>query len=418
MFISYHGDPLASLGGIQSGGQNTYVKEVVCALESLGFSADVFTHWSDSSSAQQQKLGAKSRVIRFAAGNKGFVPKQQLYMMIPQFIKEITSFIQSPYQYSLIHSNYWLSGHIGMNLQEKFGLPLVHTSHSLGIVRENAVENHQKSSNNIRLETEKTLLQNSDCVIATTQTERDLLHDFYKVSHVKIKNIPCGVNTNIFRPLQYNPSIVNLADDQKMILFVGRFEENKGLGVLLQAIVYLRKQNPLSLENVRLMIGGGDPLDINEKKISTEKKKYQKFIDDNHLSQYVQFLGPLSHEQLSHYFSRAKMTVVPSYYESFGMVAVEAMACGCPVIASNTGGLRHNVLHGKTGLLAEPKDSISFSNAICELLKNDSLNNWMSKNAAIYAKRFSWLQVAADLAKIYREVILCKNAVNIHKNTF
>jgi D-inositol-3-phosphate glycosyltransferase len=416
IFISDHGDPLAKPGGIQSGGQNIYVKEVVHVLEAFGFVADVFTHWSDPAVPQIEGIGKKSRVIRLDAGKKGFQPKQQMYAMLPRFIKDLTAFMQSPHKYCLIHSNYWLSGYVGMHLKHKYGFPLVHTSHSLGIVRENAVAQHQKGASPIRLETEKALLQKADCVIATTPTEKNLLHSFYQVAQEKIKIIPCGVNTAVFRPLNRNAA---KDDARKTILFVGRFEETKGLGILLQAIVMLKKRNPLFMKNLRLMIGGGDPLDIPQTTLSTEKKQYQAFIAEHSLSEHVQFLGPLQHEELAQYFSEASATIVPSYYESFGLVAIEAMACGCPVIASDTGGLRHNVLHNKTGILVEPKNPALLADAIHELLANVSLNHWMSKNAAIHARRFSWFQVATDLARIYREVVTCQeDTLHIRRNIY
>ncbi|MCC5466893.1 glycosyltransferase [Pelosinus baikalensis] len=419
MFISYHGDPLEKLGGIQSGGQNTYVKEVVSSLESLGLVADVFTHWSDPAAPQIQLIGKKSRVIRLEAGQKGFQPKQLLYTMLPNFIKDITAFMQSPYQYSLIHSNYWLSGTVGRYLKNKYSLPLVHTSHSLGIVRKNAVGQLQNNISAIRIEYEKELLQKADCIIATTSTEENLLHEFYQIELKKIKIVPCGVNTDIFRPLQHNAAIGYNSNNHKILLFVGRFEENKGLAILLQAIVALRKKYPQAINNLRLLIGGGDPLNIPETSISVEKKQYQHFINQHSLADHIQFLGPLKHEELAQYLSVARATIVPSYYESFGLVAIEAMACGSPVIASDTGGLAHNVLHGKTGLLVEPKNPLLLAEAIHELLINDSLNKWMSKNAAAHAKRFSWLQVAKDLTKIYRGVVACQEDVlNIRQSMY
>ncbi|MDT8903506.1 glycosyltransferase [Anaeroselena agilis] len=414
MFLSYHGDPLAKLGGIQSGGQNIYVKEVVTALERLGFAADVFTHWSDPEAPQVEVLGKKSRVIRLEAGKKGFFPKQRMYAMIPHFISELTAFIRSPDKYSLIHSNYWLSGYIGQHLRSRYGLPLVHTSHSLGVIRSNAMEQNRTRAVTIRLDTEKRLLRTADCVVATTPDEQEVLRDYYGVAPDKVSLVPCGVNTGVF-----HPHTKTVADRRNTLLFAGRFEENKGLSVLLKAMAALKANRPQTMKSVRLLICGGDPLDLPESAVSAEKCRYRKFIDENALTDCVEFLGPLKHEGLAQCFSMARATVVPSYYESFGLVALEAMACGCPVIASNTGGLRHTVLDGITGILVEPKDPAMLADAIYELLTNDYLSTRMRKDTALHARRYSWLQVASDLTKIYREVVECrKETPSIRQNIY
>lgn len=404
MFISDHGDPLAKLGGIQSGGQNVYVREMVRALDSLGLRADVFTHWSDPRLPQVEPIGRNSRVVRLAAGSKGFHSKHKMFDMLPLFMRDIKDFAGNLYRYTIIHTNYWLSGWVGLQLQRALGIPRVHTSHSLGSVRKGAMAAQSSESFSLRLRVEKELLQGADRVIATTPIERKVLMEAYSVSPGKIKVVPCGVDTSRFRPPGSNITPYScLGGQKKIVLFVGRFEENKGLKVLLRSMSILKKEYPLTAGMTRLVIAGGDSLERSPEKMSAEKRGFLEYIRENGISDLVTFTGPLSHEVLPAYLAGASVTVVPSYYESFGLVAVEAMACGCPVIASRTGGLQHNILHGRTGLLVEPKNPEELAKAVNYLLTREEVRKRMSREAALHGKQFSWQRIAASVAELYKE---------------
>lgn len=405
LVLSIHGDPLATLGGMQSGGQNVYVRELVRALDFKGVAADVFTHWSDPTLPHTQRLGERSRVIRLAGSRKGFLTKEQLYGGLPKFQADLEEYLGKASQYSLIHSNYWLSGSVGAKLQEKMKIPRVHTSHSLGIVRSKAVSN-MTHNYRIRIDTEKKLLADSDRVIATTAWEKGVLSSSYKVPPSSITVIPCGINHSVFSKgsLDHMPK----HSAQKKILYVGRFEENKGLAVLLEAFAILVKSNRFSKENHPvLIIAGGDSLTVTDKEMSMEKKTYLKYIEEQGLVPHISFVGPKTHEELCEYYRSATVTAVPSYYESFGFVAVEAMACGCPVIASRTGGLQSNVLHQENGLLVEPRNPQKLADALHLLLSDDTLRLRMSHNAEASSKRFSWSDVASRILEVYREVTPC-----------
>lgn len=407
MFISVHGDPLVKLGGIQSGGQNVYVRETVQALDTQGVPVDVFTHWSDSESPQIEYIGSRSRVIRLAAGHKGFIPKNKMYDILSNFLEELKIFVNNSCDYSVIHSNYWLSGWVGLQLQKKKNIPRVHTSHSLGLVRKRNMAVEQDESFILRLRTEKEVLVLANRVVATTPEEKDILTRKYTVSPDKINMVPCGVNINLFqKPELFRTKDLKSRSRRNSILFVGRFEENKGLSVLLKALGVLKTKHSSMTEMPRLVIVGGDSLDISSLDMSPEKKKYIEIIEENGLSQMVEFIGPVDHKELSNYYSEAAITVVPSYYESFGLVAIEAMAGGCPVIASRTGGLQHTIKHGTTGLLVEPKNHQALAEAIDYLLNNENERKKMARNAAHYTKRYSWQGIAGELQNIYREVSL------------
>ncbi|MHB8918774.1 MAG: glycosyltransferase [Desulfocucumaceae bacterium] len=411
MFISDHGDPLAELGGIQSGGQNVYVRELVQALDFMGIEADVFTHWSDPDRPQIEPLGRKSRVIRLAAGRKGFCSKHKMFGMLPRFIKELKQFAgKNLRQYAVIHSNYWLSGCVGLQMQNSLHIPRVHTSHSLGIVKKNALDKGISEPLTLRLRVERELLQRANRVIATTPLEKDVLAGFYSVLPENLSVVPCGVNTGLFRPLNSKPGPGRSAAPKKTVLFVGRFEKNKGIEILLKSFAILKDEHPATASCSRLLIAGGDPLDVSPEALSCEKKKYLEFIRESGISDLVAFAGPLKHEVLPAYYSEACVTVMPSHYESFGLVALEAMACGCPVIASRTGGLQHNVLHGKTGLLVNPQNPVELASAINRLLTNEKTRKKMSMEAALHGKQFSWRKIALNMVNVYKEVIRWQKA--------
>ncbi|ATW25509.1 glycosyltransferase [Candidatus Formimonas warabiya] len=408
MFISVHGSPLAKLGGIQSGGQNVYVRELVKALDQLGVTVDVFTHWTDISQPQITPMGKKSRVIRLAAGSPGFRPKHEMAGNLPKFLKELKQYMTSPYSYTLIHSNYWLSGWVGLNLRRSSRMKLIHTSHSLGAVRKGALIKTPDPSMTNRLNIEKELFQTADRVIATSPSEKAVLSNYYTVPSKKIKVVPCGINAGIFHPDNQKSKPDHLPLKKRMILFVGRFEENKGLNILLQSLVILQNKFPLTAASTCLTVVGGDELNLLPHQISPEKQRYLDFIKAKGLTDLVKFIGPISHEDLVTYYRNASITIIPSFYESFGLVAVEAMASGCPVIASRTGGLADNVINGKTGFLVKPKDPEELAGAINKLLTDEQLRRHMKKEASIHGRQFSWLDIAWNMLSIYKEVIGCQ----------
>lgn len=434
MLISMHGDPLDTLGGIQSGGQNVYVRELTRAMDAQGVAVDVFTRHANQDQPESEPIGNRSSVIRLPAGHRGFLPKRQMFSILPSFIKELVQHMQGAEKYAVIHSNYWFSGWAGLQLQKGLGIPRIHISHSLGAVRQQAMGSDSQEPAPLRLAAEQCLLQKSECVIATTPFERDILINRYAVPPDRIRLLPCGIDTEIFHPAPGTPGS-DSNSGVKTILFVGRFEENKGLAVLMQAIALL-KNSTRPTPGFRLVIAGGDRPDLPAAAMSPEKKRYLQLIrdlglhhsesdlrqgDPHHGDQgvrrgdpgshsLVSFVGPQTHQQLSGLFARAWVTVVPSYYESFGLVALEAMACGCPVIASRTGGLKHIVINGKTGLHVEPKNPRDLARALHLLLTDRQLRERMSWQASLHGKQFAWTTIASKTIELYREVIRCSKS--------
>ena len=397
LFISDHGDPLAKLGGKQAGGQNNYVKQLALALENKGWQVDVATHWCDSSAPQIEEFGNSCRVIRLEAGHRGFVSKDEMYSMLPAFYEELKSVVNID-SYDIAHTHYWLSGLIGKKLKKDFGLPYVHTAHSLGWAKEKATGVHDQR----RLNAEKAILKDADQVLATTNNEKQLIKRFVD-SPSPIKVIPIGVDqafkvrgnrTHLRRKFGYsNP----------LFVFAGRLEVTKGIFTLLKAFQLLAEKTDSS-NTPHLIIAGGDAEAIDlETKLPKDSKLREavRGIED-----LVEFIGPQSQEQLALLFNSATATIVPSFYESFGMVAAEAQACGSPVIASDVGGLKNVVQNGITGLLVETENEIDLAIAMGVLSANTLLTERLSHQAVqIALKDFDWDSISSRINSLYEVII-------------
>ena len=397
LFISEHGDPLETLGGKQAGGQNNYVKELALALGRRGIAVDVITHWSNPSAPQVEKLGNMSRVIRFAAGHKGYIAKDKIYDLLPQFYDEIKNNLSIP-KYDVVHSHYWMSGLLGLSLKEEFGIPLVHTSHSLGIAKKQATG----TADPIRLDAEKKILTSANKVIATTEVEKQIIQDFAgPLTNIEVISI--GVAK------EFQSQVKKKSVTKPLLVYAGRLEKTKGIGTLLDAFKKLKKENPEL--DAKLVLAGGDKeeIDINSGlPINPHLREQVKGIEE-----YIEFIGPQSQQGLSNLFSKATSVIVPSYYESFGMVAAEAQACGTPVIASGVGGLKDVVSHGKTGLQVKPKDSSQLASAMKTILKDNLLAKRLGREAGERAKRiFNWSSIAKEIDQTYEELLYAKDYAN------
>jgi glycosyltransferase involved in cell wall biosynthesis len=391
LLISDHGDPLAPLGGRQAGGQNNYVRNLSLALEKLGYTVDVVTHWSDPAAPRTETFSARCRVIRISAGRKKFLSKNAMYEVLPAFYDEMTRTL-SIGSYDLIHTHYWLSGLLGERLQREYGVPFVHTSHSLAKAKQLGTGKLDTR----RFAAERHVIRSAEAVIATTPYEQDLLYSFEPdcaPTHV----IPCGVN-DIFQPTAQ----ADTEDQTATFLYVGRLVEEKGIFTLLSAFrdFVTRGENR---PEARLIVAGGDKASVDLKKHlprDRQLKKYLRGLEDS-----VKFVGPQSQETLVELYSNATATIVPSYYESFGMVAAESLACGTPVIASRTGGLQHVVEHGTTGLLIEPRNAEHLSSMMGLMTSSKRFPKILGHNGVRVAnEQFRWDAIAQQVDELYTEV--------------
>ncbi len=405
-FISLHGDPLAPLGGPHHGGQNVYVKELSRYLGGFGLAVDVYSRWESENQLEQESYSHGSRVIRVPVGPPEAIQKEKIIQILKDIASWIPTYqIQQGFHYQLVHSHYYLSGAIGLHLKNTWNIPLVHTFHSLGVIKEEALGD-QDASPNARREIEKRLCQTADRIIATNPQERDDLVELYQTDPFKISIIPCGVNLDLFTPLDQKESKIEIAfsEDDFLITYVGRLEERKGIGTLLEA-VHLA-DNP----RIQVVIVGGPPSDKPFLSWSDLARPpfsdYLGLIEEYGIEKQVTFTGGKPQEQLSKYYSAADITVVPSYYEPFGMTAIEAMACGSSVVASRVGGLQSSVKENLVGALFEPRNAEQLADKIKIIFDQPAMNAEMRKNARPYVEEyFSWKSIARSMIEVYRELI-------------
>ncbi|QTD40339.1 glycosyltransferase [Sporosarcina sp. Te-1] len=391
LFISDHGDPLAALGGEQAGGQNNYVKQLALALDQKGHQVDVITHWADESMPPIESFGTQCQVIRIAAGKRGYVPKSDLYDMLPDFYAEMCETINLS-SYDIMHTHYWLSGLLGLNIVKDFGVPWIHTSHSLGIAKAQATGQREYE----RLRAERIILEHADTIVATTKTERNLIQEFVN-DPARIKVVPIGVDKN------FESKPLPTQSESPYFAFAGRLESTKGIFTLIHAFRLLKEQNELPTFT-KLVIAGGDANKVDPQSKTPICPKLKKAVHG--LEDHIQFLGARTQSQLAQLFNGATAVVVPSTYESFGMVAAEAQACGCPVIASAVGGLKDVVQHRETGLHFERENALQLARAMKFLAVNQEFARLLGRKAASFARReFNWSTVAKKMDNIYEVVM-------------
>ncbi len=404
--ISYHTCPLAALGGKDTGGMNVYVRDLTRALGAMGVHVDVFTRSQDEHAPHiVHELGYGNRVVHIQAGPEAPKSKSDIAQYIPEFVQGIEEFArQKNIQYDIIHSHYWMSGLAASQLSKSWGgAPVVHMFHTLGEMKNRVARSQDELAGEDRLQGERRVLARADRIIAATLAELTQLRFLYKADQHKITVIPPGVDVSHFYPIPADEAkaFIGLKPDDRMILFVGRIEPLKGLDTLIRAMSCLdTHQLPLP---VHLAVIGGEP-NAQPEKMTEEMARIQKLCDDLCMGNMVVFLGKRGQDTLPYYYSAAEVVVMPSLYESFGMVALEAMACGTPVVASEVGGLGYLVQNEVTGFTIPDSDPQALCEKLSLLLNDSRLHAQMGLAAAEYAKSYAWERIAAQILKVYNEL--------------
>lgn len=398
--ISVHGDPAVEIGKEEAGGQNVYVRQVGEALAKQGWQVDMFTRSSDRQQARIVQHSPNCRTIRLVAGPQEFIPRDELYGYLPIFVQEFQKFqLESGFQYPLVHTNYWLSSWVGMELKKSQPLQQVHTYHSLAAVKYKSVSTIPMIAKT-RLQVEKTLLETADRVVATSPQEKEHMRSLVS-SKGNIDIIPCGTDLEWFGSIARSTArrYLGIAPETKVVLYVGRFDRRKGIETLVRAV----SRSAVPKADLKLIIGGGWRAGESDGK---ERDRIGSIVEELGLSEITSFPGTLSRDLLPAYYAAADVCVVPSHYEPFGLVAIEAMACGTPVIASDVGGLKYTVVPEETGLLAPPKNEAAFADAIDRLLLDSvwcqQLGHTARKRVETY---FSWDGIASQLSQLYTQLL-------------
>ncbi|MBN2555134.1 MAG: glycosyltransferase [Anaerolineales bacterium] len=412
--LSYHTCPLALLGGKDTGGMNVYVRDLTRELGIHGIGVDVFTRSQDEHVPHVlHDLGYGNRVVHIPAGPEVPMPREALAEYLPDFVRGIREFQRiKNFRYDLIHSHYWLSGIAALQLREEIGAPIIQMFHTLGITKSKIARAEHEHPSQLRLDTERRLLTQADCVVSSTNAEVEEIHQYFGNNVTEIEVIPPGVDLSHFYPIDKDEAreFVGAPCAQKMILFVGRIEPLKGVDALIEAVALLNQEGIFDKERFCLAIIGGDP-QASEKEMTAEMNRLLTLRDQHHLQELVIFLGKRSQDSLPYYYSAARVVVVPSHYESFGLVALEAMACGTPVIATDTGGLAYLIKDAETGFHVPVGDPAILAERIKCLLLNEELRTHMAKAAHEYARTYAWSSVVNRIITLYEKVLREKKGI-------
>ncbi len=406
--LSYHTCPLAILGGKDTGGMNVYVRELTRKLGRMGIQVDVYTRSQDEHAPHvSHDLGYGNRVVHVPAGPEVPLPKKELAEHLPTFVEHILEFAKNKdFTYDLIHSHYWMSGIAARQLQVAWDVPIVHMFHTLGVMKQRIARSADEREGEYRIAGEHAVLDIADRIVAATVAEMAQLQWLYQADQNKIAVIPPGVDVSHFYPIPPDEAkeFIGVPVNDRMLLFVGRIEPLKGIDTLLQAIAIMRKRGVLDRYHLCMSIIGGEP-NVSRADMSAEMSRLKDLSTDHGLDDLVAFLGRRSQETLPYYYSAADAVIMPSHYESFGMVALEAMACGTPVVASQVGGLAFLILDGETGYHIPVGNAQMLSERLTTLLGDHWLRQEMSCSAVTFAQEYAWENIAARIAELYEDVL-------------
>jgi D-inositol-3-phosphate glycosyltransferase len=392
--VSLHTSPLATPGVGDAGGLNVYVAEVARRLGERGVVVDVFTRAEDDG-PEVVEVGENVRVVHVPAGPRAPVAKEELPALLPAFAAALEQRLD---HHELLHSHYWLSGRAALPLAARHRLPLVHTMHTMARVKNQALGGDQTGEPDLRERGEAQVVAAADVLTANTTDEADELGRHYGADPAAVAVVPPGVDLHTFHPCRQPASRAQLQvdPDRQVVLFVGRIQPLKAPDVVIRAVAELVRRDPRRRDQLRLIVVGSP---------------------SGPQADWASSLGPLAAElgvadlvelrphspraELFRWYCASDVVAVPSYNESFGLVALEAQACGRPVVATSVGGLRHAVRNGQTGLLVAGHEPAAWADALAAVLDDPGERARMGADAAGHAARFSWDNTAAATLEAY-----------------
>ncbi|MCI0547859.1 MAG: glycosyltransferase [Candidatus Rokubacteria bacterium] len=393
--LSVHTCPLAALGGKETGGMNVYVRETARELGRMGIEVDVFTRIQNPTVPMVVPLGERARVVHLPAGPREPMPREAVHGHLPEFIAAVERFRRAEdIAYDLVHAHYWLSGVAGLELARRWRVPTVQMFHTLGRLKNEVARTVAEVEPDLRLAEEARIMGAVERIVAANVVERAHLVWYYGARAERISIIPCGVDTDLFQPLGQGVAkdLLELPPDP-LLLYVGRLQPIKGLETLLDAM----RRLPVPAQ---LLIVGGDQDEPENGRAAQLARDVAAFG----LEGRVRLLGAQPQQRLRLFYAAADATVIPSYYESFGMVALEAMACGSPVVASRVGGLTTTVRHGLTGLLVPEGDGPALAGALAGILGDSALRERLGREATRWAAEHRWPCVAEAVCRLYADL--------------
>ena len=395
--LSLHTSPLAQPGTGDGGGMNVYVRELTTALARAGVECDVYTRAWSSHLHATVTVEPGFRLHHVPAGPLAPMAKEELPAVVEEFADNVATLMTRPgvAPFDALHANYWLSGVAGHRLKHQLELPLVSTFHTLDRVKAEASPEEAASDEPLRrAEAEASVLQCSDVVLASCSVEAEQLHTLYGADQSRVRVVAPGVDHAFFGP-GHRPqarAALGLPLDVPLLLFVGRLQPLKRADVAVRAAALV--------PGAHLVVVGGP----SGPRGTLYRSSVQAVVEELGISERIHFVAPQAHELLSTYYRAADVCVVPSRSESFGLVALEAAACGTPVVAAAVGGLTTLVDHGRTGFLVEEPDPELYAEAAGRILGDALLAERMGTASVVRARRYTWAHSAAVLRATYEEL--------------
>lgn len=390
--ICYHTCPLAAPGNGKTGGMNVYVREMSKHLGEMGLKVDVFTRNHGDDHDDVMDVGNNVRLVHLKGGPPGATP-DKVYAHLPAFQRELERYFREGEQtYQAIHSHYWLSGRVGEKLARTWKLPHIVNFHTLAKIKMQARVNEDETTS--RSDIEAKLMGSANRIIASSHHEKAAIIRLYEVPGDNIRIIPCGVDLSLFKPLDSDEVRKRLGlNGEKIVLYVGRIEPIKGLELLVQSAALIEGAGKL-----KVMVVGGD---TGQNGDTAHLKELAERLGIGHK---LEFVGVVDQRLLPLYYNVADVCVVPSHYESFSLAALEALACGTPVVASRVGGLPSVIQHGRSGYLLSWRCPEPFADSIQMILSSKGLKTSMSQAARSRAEEMGWNRVAEETYALYNSL--------------
>ena len=402
--FSLHACPLASQEGKETGGLNVYVLETAKELAKLGYRIDMFTRSQDARQPHVVNVSPNVRVIHLVAGPEKPIPKREHLPLIDTFVKAFFDFTKKEnLSYDLLHCHYYFSGLSGLKVRKKLKIPLIMTFHTLALMKNLVGRTSDEKEEDSRIEAELNLVQEADCLIATSDSDQAYLKYLYNTPKEKITVATPGVDTKLFSEIPQRQAKKEIGADlkHKIILGVGRIEPLKGFDSLLFALKILLVRNPRLKNQLCLWIVGGDTSEP-PSLWSKELKHLETLRRQLGITTSVKFVGREPQKRLPYYYSAASLVVMPSHYESFGIVALEAMACGRPVIASNVTGVSSLIGTKRGKLITSVNNPLLLADQIEDLITNGNKFTQVKEKLKKEAEKYTWTKTARKMHQVYQ----------------
>lgn len=405
--LCVHSSPFAGLGGKEAGGMNVYVRELSRELGRRGVIVDIFTR---SQSANDERVTPVTRnvtLITLPAGPTIPYDKNHILDYREEFVDGVIAYAaEQQYTYDILHSHYFVSGMIGLDLRDRLGIPLVHMFHTLGAMKNIVARSAEERETGQRIALEGDILRSADAIVAATTIDLSQMVWHYDANPEHIRIIPCGVDLQRFHPADMADARSQLglpAQPTPLALLIGRIEPLKGIDALIRAVAQLRATVPALATLEAVIVGGAS--DDQPDLWNTEQHRLDALRRELGVATAIRFVGARPQSQLSLYHAACDVVTMPSHYESFGMAALEALASGRPVIATNAGGPATIITHGVDGLLTAPDDTRQLAENLTRVLTDPHAAHQMGLAARARAERYGWSNIGCDVLDVYRSLV-------------